>query len=596
MVVDTPPNMIGKGAFSYLNNYFVNEKGLKKRPGISYSNYGVSIALAPPINFLTTLGTQAGDELTLLADSKYLYKVTTAGLVPIYDEYTTGTVTALTDGGTYTGVTGNATAWGGGGDYDLMPGDEMLIYNGATLVLSSTIQTVTDATHIRLTATGTTPVGPVSYTYIIRRLFVNPNNEYLDYCEAYVEGVNYILITDNNRYVRMTDGSTFTRFAPNYDFVCKFVAYFGDRVWLGHLIMDGSYWKDRYTWSRALNKQIFDAEALEDKPETVGTLVKLLPLGKKLVAYYEDAIFIGTPSNRSDLPYIFKRVESGGVGIAGIHCVTSTPLGHFFVGQSNVYVLTEDEQLYPLESGVMETYIPTCHYPAHTSVLCDAYNDQIVIGLPSDSSLDISRWFTYNWRLKAWSQFTYLAQSASLIKMASTVTYASMGAGDTYASFPLSVTYANIGRSSDLATIYFGVNESISYLTKDAAADNGTTAIVAQFATPSFDTDRPDERKTFTRLSIRLSEPSTIPLNFDISASIDEYNYLTGDGLLIPLGTLTIEAGRLEGFINFKMTASTLEFHATQTISDAPYHIREYVITILQRGVEKVQSILYGSL
>ena len=83
-------------------------------------------------------------------------------------------------------------------------------------------------------------------------------------------------------------------------------------------------------------------------PYAQGGIKRLVPLGKTLMCYMENALFVGLPSNDVNLPVAFQRYETGGRGLAGPRAICSWGDKHFLAMQDNLYSFSLQEGLKPI--------------------------------------------------------------------------------------------------------------------------------------------------------------------------------------------------------------------------------------------------------
>jgi hypothetical protein len=75
------------------------------------------------------------------------------------------------------------------------------------------------------------------------------------------------------------------------------VAYHKDRVWEANTIESGNQYRQRIRWTYTGDLDNFVLGGWLDLPYVQGSIKKLLPMGDFLVAYFDDAVFIGRPAS-----------------------------------------------------------------------------------------------------------------------------------------------------------------------------------------------------------------------------------------------------------------------------------------------------------
>jgi hypothetical protein len=232
----------------------------------------------------------------------------------------------------------------------------------------------------------------------------------LDYAGASTDPeVKKILTVDSATQVTLTSAASATHTTKTYLIVkltnpipiC--VAYHKDRVWIGDTVEAGSTLKQRIRWTPVLDLANFTKGGYLDLPYTQGRLKRLVPLGELLVAYFDDAVFLGRPTNLPGLPLSFQRVETGGVGLLGMKAVTPFLDVHFFVGQDNVYMLSA-QGIKGIGDAVVKRMLKNVSASQHWFIQAavDHVNDRVIFGIPLNGD-EIGELWSYNYRNGAWT-------------------------------------------------------------------------------------------------------------------------------------------------------------------------------------------------
>jgi len=200
----------------------------------------------------------------------------------------------------------------------------------------------------------------------------------------------------------------------NYLIGAKTVTYFDDRLWFGSTeeTADGIF-RQRIRWSDAVNFARVAPGSYTDLPYGEGELLRLVPLGSLLVAYYTDAIYIGRRTNMAGQPYYFERVESGNVGLVSSRAVVRHIDTHYFVGEDNIYKLSgsagfqeigdpvlEEALFFTKEKELMKE-IQVEHDPATKSIVF-LFPDRTEASYPDISSISTRLW-RYYYVTNAWA-------------------------------------------------------------------------------------------------------------------------------------------------------------------------------------------------
>ena len=292
-----------------------------------------------------------------------------------------------------------------------------------------------------------------------------------------------------------------------------------------------------------------------------------------LVAYFSDSIWLGRPTNRSDLPVLFDRIDTGGMGLIGTKAITSWIDSHYFVMQDGIYRLSPADGLQEIGTPVIAQTIKTCQTPRNIYVTPDPNNESILFGFP-ESEETISKIWRFNYKANAWS---YDTLNVSFIS---------------YTDYSLATTIDEETTSIDVLEgqiddsppferrVFFGFGGKLSYYDENTTTDIEDQNITATFVTKDFDFGIPDTRKTLSRVSVKIDRTLTSDLTLATSVSTDRGT------TYYDVGNLVIPAGDDENFVNFIQTGSTFRIKFVSTDDIAQYQIMDVVLKVKGRGGE----------
>lgn len=574
MITEIASNTLPAGAFIDLENYIPTSKGIKKRSGYRDT---LKTVLYPPVKDAVILWTAAGAKTTIIIDSKFIYTWNTTGLTPQYSTYATGNVASVTA----TAIVGSGTLWNTAAS-NVKVGDIIYIENvSGTADITATITAIADNTHLTIDA-NSAGNGSGSFTYEIRRAFKTDYDNFV--ISTGKSGL--IFFTDGTRTPFSFDGTTYQPYSASITEVSEVLLYFSDRLWAGKVEASGSDYRSRLIWTSTTDTSDFTPSAADlslDLPYMPGRIRRLLGLGDNLIAYFDDSIWFGRRTNIAGnaLPYYFTRIETiTNVGIVGQKAVCQYSNGHFFVGNNDVYYLTSDMNIQPLDSPIKSDLLSNYDNLYGTIVVHDNLNKCIKIGIQGNSG-SIEKIWNFYYRTNAWSyeSVSFSAIANTELNMFLTIddlpTYAATidGLGDVWPSIN------QIGAGQPGYTMLTGQGDRVLLLEQDSTADYGA-GIAATFETPDYDFDELDKLKTFTRFSLKINNYAISDIIFEIYGSTNRgrtYTYL---------GRLTISANGDENFIDFKITGSTCRFRVTNSTEVIPFEVIEYSIKVIGRGVD----------
>ena len=435
---------------------------------------------------------------------------------------------------------------------------------------------------------------------------------------------------------------------PDTEYVvgAKTITYFDDRIWIGNTEeIDGEF-RQRIRWSDAVNFDRIAPASYVDLPYTEGQLLKLVPLGSILVAYFEDAIYLGRRTNMAGQPYFFERLESGHVGLLNARAVVRHIDTHYFVGTDNIYALAGTTGFQPIGDAVLTEAL---HFTRSLGLLQeiqvehDPVSDSIVFLFPDRiegsyvklTSIASRLWrFYYKTNAWAYDEVNYLDAE----KTAPQFLYTGILPSNTYIFGRTWQEWEDLtgsdvppfnaswdGTADPAAPNYPGLPDEAfgDFESWDALGSSeklGTTLKIAMLSAPlskeviveeqrladqdtvggieypiwaliesgDFDYGLPDYTKTVTRLSVKSMhvyserESSLVEVGGVFDLEISD---AMGYHWKRPM-TLRFKRNYNEGYANFRSTGSTFRFKLINSQVIAPYRISEYIMRIVGRGLQ----------
>ncbi len=396
IVLHLPPQYLPEGACLEAKNFLGVGGGLKRRPGIS--PFSSVVVPRPPWQDLLSFWSATGSQTLVGVDQKFAYRVAVASNTGLYWEFAPGTLHVTTTLGS-TAVTLDGDSHWNDSVNELGYRDE-LVY-GASYEYADEITSITNGTDLVLTSGASATYHGANWK--VRRAFGAVAPGLVD-STVLTGGTPKILFADGRRFLYSYDGTTFTDYnAAETGFVPSCVTYFKDRIWMANILESSVQHRQRIRWTELGDMDDFTNGGYLDLPYVKGAIKRLVPLGDFLVAFFDDAVFVGRPTNLTNMPLSFQKLETGGVGLLGMKAVTGWVDSLFFVGQDDIYALSP-AGFAPIGTPIVQRTISQTT-PTHHWKICaatDLLNDRVVFGFPKNSD-EIEEVWSYNYKTKAWT-------------------------------------------------------------------------------------------------------------------------------------------------------------------------------------------------
>lgn len=568
-----PSQMAPEGSLYDVNEFQVTLEGLKRRA--AYTNYiGSIVALYPPIQEpFTFTNVLTGEQKLMIMDQKFIYKKGSTSWFGVYWKYNTGTI-STTSGNTI--VTGSGTSWVTGSP-ELQGGDVLVIDVDGNAGGPQELEILSVDNDTQITLVSAPSLTLTGEDYEIRRAFKAENARYIDFVFA-ADGSMYLV--DGSRTMYEYDGSALIKADPSATSIPKCIAYFRDRLFIGNILETGTgnEYRFRIRWSDPGVFGSFPATNYVDLPYQSGEIIDLAVMGNTLVAFFNDALYIGTPTQMPTMPVYFQRYETGGIGLVGMKAFTTFTDSIFFVGQDNIYMLSI-KGIEPIGTPVVKASVEKCSNLSAVYAVADPARSRIIFGFPKENLIE-DLWL-YDYKAKAWGKEKI---SCSSLGVATVYTGFTIDDLDTLSATidGLDATMTSIDDAAyggDASENIMITVSGILYVAREKTSDD-FGSIIASLETQDYDLGKPNMDKTFSRLSLKLQESIASTLSFNVQGSTNRGNTWS------TLGTLSIPIGHTEGKVDFKLTGSLGRFKLTSTTDNLPYVINEIVLRVKLRGQE----------
>lgn len=584
VITSIMPQGAPAGSFQELENFLVTPRGLL-RTGNFMARGGSNLTVDyGPVTGVWKLWTTAGNGYVVVTDRKFMYVLGSSGLTAYYDTYSTSTLEVSS-----TTVTGAGTSWA----TDINAGDVLVLDadgsgDGPEDAIITRVNSDTELT-IASAPTGTYAAGT---DYIIRKAF--RTNHPLDRSEIgtattpsgiatrriqAVAADDKLVFVDGARYPRSFDGTTFGQFG-SLSIIPQSIAYFRDRLHFGHVIDGSDYYRYQMRWSDvgSGNLDTIGAASYQSLPYTEGAFLSFATMGGNLVAFYMDAVYIGTPTNSPSIPVDFDLVSTGGVGLVGMNAWTQALDGLFYVGQEDIYYIS-NQGFEGIGTPVLRETLAKCSRPEFIEVVSDPVNKRVIFGFPKDSPY-MEYFWSFQWETRAWSRETFEpgASCFGLVRYETTLTIDDL----TGTIDALSDSYSTIdemgGDENPRASVFIGTQGTSGTLYNIYKTGDSKRG---EFVTREIDLNLPDQKKQYTKFGMRIDRTFTDDVEFNVWLTHER-----SGGYWKPLGTLTIAGGTNEGKVNFRSVGTVARFRVEQVTATEPFVVEEFTVRVRARGRE----------
>ena len=454
---------------------------------------------------------------------------------------------------------------------------------------SSLLEIVSVTSNSLLTLT-TNALGeyPAGTEYLVRRAFKAERPHLVDWTvhlnEAVFTGKQVPLLTYNETTETLEEYVSSAAYYPaaTGEFKANCVASFDDRIFVLNLD-DGSDGDRRYRlrWSSQTNTRDFSlSTAYLDLPYVSGEGKALLAMGDILVAYFDDGVFFGTKTGAPSLPVAFQQIETGNKGLLGPKAVVSWLGGHFCAMQDDFYFVSS-RGAEALNAPIVKETIDQCKEPWRVYAVVDPVRERIVFGFPSENEYMDKLW-SFEYRTGQWSEDVIQTWMIANPLVNVNLTWDDL-AGTTWDDLELSApTWDDLNINDPRRKFYMEQSNALWVMTDDGATDPEGTAIQTIIETGDYDLDAPDRNKVGLRLSLKIESDDTLEtaVMFKVWGSVNKGREW------VPLGTINILPTQDEGYVNFRLSGSTIRFRLTSSSEVSSYHVSEYVIRVAPGGGE----------
>jgi hypothetical protein len=578
------------------SNFWAQTQGLYRRPGYEY--FGGAAGTGNNLNVfdLITYFDSSGPQETVVIDSDNLYTMTYSSFSQKQSTYAVGSgeVDGTLNGSTLTATT---SLWATDAS-NVNPGDRLILDSDSSMTNPGPhtyyIGTVTDDTTLELVDSDGVEIDfPETFTnedYVIQRCWVTNFPYYVDWIVA----DNTVLFAENGREPWSWNGSAWGAYAITENSVAKYwqatcIGYQGDRIWMGDILDGANRYRQRIKWSEVTTHTEFPAANYVDLPYTAGSILRLIPMDDWLIAYLDDAVYVGRPTNMTALPYSFKMIETLESGLVGMKAVCKAHGGHYFVTKDNIWKFSITG-LEPIGTPIAKEALENCKRPYAIWAAPDVPHHRVCFAIPGSGDTFEKIW-SYDYQSKAWSYEVIEGSSLSFRGVTFAYGWDDIESAISAANWDTGMddfpSWDAIGTTTVAGELYVGTAAGrVQRLTDDGTTDPESQGIEAVFETPDFDLGEPNDEKIFERISLKIDTFLASNLTFRVEFSNNRGR--TWKTIANPAaGTqMTIEAGEDEGYVSFKGRGSTARFKFTSSTACEPYSIVEWVLTYVSAGPE----------
>jgi hypothetical protein len=596
MVLNLPSQVIPDEACLDAANLVVNEAGLTRRGALAlWNTYPV------PSELFASTGTSIvkdiisawqsdGDERVLVQTDKEVFIAAKSIAYARIPALVTAIACTVVDGGG-----GAATVTSTAAFAQAQVGDiAYLKYTKAAspdLYVACPITTVTSANIAVVSGWALPGVGYAASTCMLYFSFGGHVNAAVDWTivddSVVFASSNRPLIEYNpdNTYMSNWVNDPAYMLPGSVPFTTSCIAFHQERLWVGSTIdaTDGTK-QYRIRWSTMANHRDFSTTtAYLDLPYTKGRMLRLVPMGNRLVAYFTDAIYVGTPTNYPLLPLRFEKIDTAGVGLVGAKAVTSFMGAHFFVGTDDIYLFSDGGMERIGTPIIRRALANRTGFIDETYVTVDVENYCVMMTIPSSASPSGEVW-RYQYKAKAWSYDRVFTPFLSNPLIANATAWDAIAG--TWADQAVNWNQYNPGGSRN--AVYTQRGSYVYVYSNSEILDYGEEGFTIEWITKDYDFGAPDSIKTAVRFNLKLEGYALshqYPLPFLLQVSADRGRTWKS----LPVFFIAVDHD--EGYVNFRLTGSTFRFRVTSNMGTPSYTISEFGIRVRLAGEELTANL-----
>jgi hypothetical protein len=623
MITSVAPTQAPDGSFSLVRNLDVTVRGMRRLGGWALGIYqNASTPLAIPflvpnerVEDMTLLTSADGTFQNMIITNRFLYQMgLTSGYkrIPWVKRLEDGDCWRINNVAVINGKT-TITLSGNFISTYLRAGDYIQIDDNPNYYISESVSSTVTSTIITLSTT-ITPTPTINTKFVVYKPFNTPPLSFVDFCLArnsiYLVDSSSDLVFQYNGQVLLPliitddDGNQTVAGAET-------ITFYGERLYFGNVI-EGytssvtSYYRNRVRWTDVLDFSKSPASYYQDVSKSQGRIFKLVGMGPLLMAYTPTEVYYARPTNLTNLPYAFAKLETGGAAAVGAKAVAPYLEGQIFVSQDNVYFVSNDLTISKLADAISYNLRRAQGLATYTYCRIDTQQSRILIGTSLGEFVSSSL-FIFNIQPKAWSVYDHLPLVApSLLTLGKQLLWKDVATSDTWTNSMLTqLAWATVlaGDASptlvafqaDGYMLIYNAASNINTIEQNGAVVYLQTPI--RIETPDYDLGASDSDKTALRIGLKIFEQDldritrTSPIYLQVAGSID------GGATWRILGILRIAPQHNEDALNFRLTGSTLRFRIESIVPQGAteanlpiYEITEMSIRIRDRSVEVFRS------
>lgn len=612
MQTDRPTHQLEPGAGLNIERLYCDSRGLTKtrgiHPYIQTSDWG-----RVPMQFTGELITnmleyafQAGSVNLGLVSTRLFYKsnatYTAFEPVPWVRDYTASSVVGTT-----------VTISGANLTTDNVVSNMYARFNVTGVGYEWRLITVTDATHFDIDSALSSTLA--STTFQLYKLF----GANLPLVVQYAVTPSAIIFCDGTQNnFQQFDGTWMSKWtfvdenATASDCIgASAITYFQGRLWVGNTIESGVNGRRRIRWSDVSDLTTLNSSNWEDFIESSGVILGFSSYEDYLITCTQDHLWMGTPYGYDATlvkPFVWRRLETGNVGIVGPRAITTIPNGLIYMGRDDIYVIDGTKftaqgefVVHKLTCPIRDEMLRDVSSKPATVVKYDPETECVLFGINVSEPTNFAELFIWSLRTQGWSHtgaFPIGFTTLEHLRISASETWTSMRAtGDDWADVRATgrTWFDMLGGFGETTTLLVDINGVIYRYSKSFGQDtyvlDDNSTVVSTptliFETGDMDFGEPDAKKVAYKFAMRIDEVPNLratDLTFTLHGSTDlGQSWKT-------LGVLNYAPNQAEQEVHFRLNGTNLRFKITSTNDVAELILSELTLRVRLSGRQVVRS------